>query len=132
MRTQSSDTSPEVERVQIALFRQASTSKRFAIMSAWSHLLIEANKESIRQQYPDADEKEIGLIFVARHYRHGVADKLPTIAVREKAAKSFDNSLLSDAIVPVVEALERLDVSHYSSADRLRVQSMALHEQTSM
>ncbi|MGB8343950.1 MAG: hypothetical protein WCD86_03645 [Ktedonobacteraceae bacterium] len=113
MRTQSPDTSPEVERVQIALFPQAPISKRFAIMSAWSQLLIGANKESIRRQYPNADEKEIGLIFVARHYGQDIADKLQTISVREKATQSFDSPLLSDAIMLVIEALERLDVSHY-------------------
>ncbi|HVB62773.1 MAG TPA: hypothetical protein VNE61_16390 [Ktedonobacteraceae bacterium] len=113
MRTQSPDTSPQAERVQIELFRQASISKRFAIMGAWSQLLIEANKESIHRQYPNADEKEIGLIFVARHYGQDVADKLQTIPIREKAAKSSDNSLLSGAIMPVIEALERLDMSYY-------------------
>ncbi len=50
MRTQSEDTSPEMERVQIELIRKASTSKRFAIMQAWSQLLIEANKQTHSQR----------------------------------------------------------------------------------
>ena len=87
MRTQSPDTSPEAERVQIELLRKAPISKRFAITAAWSQLLIEANKESIHRQYPNADEKEIGLIFVARHYGQDIADKLQAIPVREKPAK---------------------------------------------
>jgi hypothetical protein len=52
MRTQSMDTSPEVERVQIELLRKASVAKRFAIMDAWSEFLIEANRQQIRKQHP--------------------------------------------------------------------------------
>lgn len=112
MKTQSPDTSPVAERVQIELLRKAPVSKRFAIMGAWSQLLIEANKESIHRQYPNADEKEIDLIFVARHYGQDIADKLQAIPVREKPAKFFDNPLLSGAIMSVIEALEHLDVSY--------------------
>lgn len=113
MKTQSTDTSSEAERVQIELLRKASADKRFAIMAAWSQLLIQANKESIHRQYPYADEKEIGLIFVARHYGQDIADKLQAIPVRKKAAQSFDNSLLTDAIMPIIEAFEHLDISYY-------------------
>jgi hypothetical protein len=76
MRTQSEDTSPEIERVQIELIRKASPAKRFAIMQAWSQLLIEANKQHIRKDHPDANEEEISLIFVARHYGQVLADGL--------------------------------------------------------
>ncbi|TMB85202.1 MAG: hypothetical protein E6J48_00870 [Chloroflexi bacterium] len=53
MRTQSMDTSPEAERVQIELIRKASPAKRFTIMEAWSQFLIEANKQGIRKNRPD-------------------------------------------------------------------------------
>src|SRR6266567_6742920 len=76
MRTQSEDTSPEMERVQIELIRKASIAKRFAIMQAWSQLLIEANKQRIHKDHPDASEEEISLIFVARHYGQALADGL--------------------------------------------------------
>ncbi len=76
MRTQSEDTSPEMERVQIELIRIASPAKRFAIMQAWSELLIEANKQHIRKDHPDASEDEISLIFVARHYGQALSDSL--------------------------------------------------------
>ena len=76
MRTQSEGTSPEMERVQIDLIRKASPAKRFAIMQAWSQLLIEANKQHIRKDHPDASEEEISLMFVARHYGQVLADGL--------------------------------------------------------
>ena len=76
MRTQSEDTSPEIERVQIELIRKASVSKRFAIMQAWSQFLIEANKQRIRKDHPGVNEQEVALIFVARNYGQALADRL--------------------------------------------------------
>lgn len=84
MRLQSMDTSPEAERVQIELMRNASVSKRFAIMEAWSQFLIEANRYSIRQQYPNVSEEEINLIFVARNYGQALADGLRADLARRK------------------------------------------------
>ncbi len=76
MRTQSEDTSPEMERVQIELIRKATPAKRFAIMQAWSQLLIEANKQHIRKDHPGASEEEISLIFISRHSWQNLADAL--------------------------------------------------------
>ena len=82
MRTQSEDTSPEMERVQIELIRKSTSAKRFAIMQAWSQLLMEANKQHIRKDFPGASEEEISLIFVARHYGQALADALRTDLAR--------------------------------------------------
>jgi hypothetical protein len=76
MRTQSIDTSPEAERVQIELIRKASVTKRFTIMQSWSSFLIEANRQAIRKANPNANEIEIALIFVARNYGQALADGL--------------------------------------------------------
>ena len=84
MRTQSEDTSPEMERVQIELIRKASPARRFAIMEAWSQLLMEANKQHIRKDYPGASEEEISLIFVARHYGQALADGLRADMTRRR------------------------------------------------
>src|SRR5437899_8067577 len=76
VRTQSKDTSPEAERVQIELIRKAPISKRFALVRSWSQFLIEANRRQIRKDHPNASEEEIALIFVARHYGQTLADRL--------------------------------------------------------
>ena len=84
MRMQSEDTSPEVERIQIELIRKASPAKRFGIMQAWSQLLIEANKQRIHKDHPDASEDDLSLIFVARHYGQELADGLRADMARRK------------------------------------------------
>lgn len=84
MRTQSTDTSVEAERIQIELIRKAPIAKRFALLESWSQFLIEANRQSIRQNHPDASEEEIGLIFVANNYGQALADKLRADLARRK------------------------------------------------
>lgn len=84
MRTRSEATSPEMERVQIELIRKAPISKRIVIMQAWSQFLIEANKQRIRKEHPNANEEEVALIFVARHYGQESADRLRIYLARRQ------------------------------------------------
>lgn len=84
MRTQSADTSPEAERVQIELIRKAPITKRIALMEAWSQFLIEANKQGIRERHPGASEEEINLIFVANNYGQDLADKVRAYLARRR------------------------------------------------
>jgi hypothetical protein len=78
------DTSPEAERVQIELIRQAPLTKRIALMEAWSQFLVEANKQSIRHAHPNAGEEEVGLIFVEMHYGKKLADGAREALARRK------------------------------------------------
>jgi hypothetical protein len=84
MLTQSSDTSPEIERVQIELLRKASLQKRFAITEAWSEFIREVARQGIRRDYPDASEEEVSLILVARLYGQPLADKVRAYLARRK------------------------------------------------
>lgn len=112
MRTQSSDTSPEAERVQIELIRQAPITKRVALMTELSQFLIEAHKQGIRQTHPNANEKEVGLIFVANNYGQTLADKLRVYPPTTRKATPHTYHLF-DALTPIVAALELLGVTYY-------------------
>jgi len=59
MRTQSPDTSPEMERIQIDMLRKTSITKRFAMIEAWSQFITEAAKQGIRRDNPNASEEEV-------------------------------------------------------------------------
>jgi hypothetical protein len=74
MRTQSHDTSPEMERVQIEMLQKAPLTKRFAMIESWSQFILEAAKQGIRRDYPEACEEEVALILVARQYGQPLAD----------------------------------------------------------
>jgi hypothetical protein len=112
MKTQSEDTSPELERVhtieidevgdrspanllaqynslkeeqeQIEFIRKLSLSERFAIVLEMSGNAIEAVKAEILQEYPDESEEERNLIFVERYYGKDLADRVRSHLVKRQ------------------------------------------------
>jgi hypothetical protein len=74
MRTQSEDTSPEMERVQIELIRKASPAKLFGLVRSMSQTIIQASRENIRRLHPDANKEELTLIFVELYYGKELAN----------------------------------------------------------
>ena len=84
MSTQSSDTPPEIERVQIELLRKAPLTKRFALTEEWSDFIREVAKQGIRRDYPEASEEEVKLILVERLYGKHLADKVRAYLARRK------------------------------------------------
>ncbi|HET8853564.1 MAG TPA: hypothetical protein VFN02_13660 [Ktedonobacteraceae bacterium] len=76
MRTQSMDTSPEAERVQIELIRKASPAKLFGLVRSLSQTMIQASRNTIRRLHPDASEEELALIFLELYYGKELADRV--------------------------------------------------------
>lgn len=76
MRTQSMDTSPEAERVQIELIRKASPAKLFGLVRSLSQSVILASRENIRQLHPNARKEELDLIFVELYYGKELANRV--------------------------------------------------------
>jgi len=84
MRTQSMDTHPEIERIQIELLRKASIAQHFAMIESLNRFIIEATKQSIRRDNPNLSEQEVSLILVERQYGPSLADKIRAKLEREK------------------------------------------------
>ena len=78
MRTQSEDTSPEMERVQIELIRKASPAKLFGLVRSMSQTMMQASRENIRRLHPDANKEELTLIFVELYYGKELANLVHT------------------------------------------------------
>jgi hypothetical protein len=78
MRTQSEDTSPEMERIQIELIRKASPAKLFGLVRSMSQTMIQASRENIRRLHPDATKEELTLIFVELYYGKELANLVRT------------------------------------------------------
>jgi hypothetical protein len=84
MRTQSMDTSPEAERVQIELIRKASPAKLFGLTNSLSRTMIQASRNTIRRLHPEASEEELALIFVELYYGKELADRVRADLERRK------------------------------------------------
>ena len=84
MRTQSMDTSPEAERVQIELIRKASPAKLFSLVRSLSRTRIQTSRATIRRLHPDASEEELALIFLELYYGKELADRVRADLERRK------------------------------------------------
>ena len=76
MVTQSIDTNPKSEKIQIMILRKASIAHRFEQLSSLSSLTFYLSKRAIARANPGLDKKEIDLLFVKYHYGKDLADRL--------------------------------------------------------
>ena len=70
------DTSPEAEKVQIELVRQASTAERIARMQSLSAMVIKLSRRAIARANPELSAREVDLLWVRLHYGKALADEL--------------------------------------------------------
>ncbi|MFL5732227.1 MAG: hypothetical protein ACJ78Q_03420 [Chloroflexia bacterium] len=76
MRTQSRDTHPDAERVQIELLRRMTVAQRAELMRSLTRTTIQLARRAIRQAHPEASEEEVDLIFIEVHYGRDLADRV--------------------------------------------------------
>ena len=76
MRTQSPDTDPHAEQVQIDLLRVASPTKRFSIARALSRHVIALSRRTLREQMPDATDTDVLLKWVALTYGDDLSSRV--------------------------------------------------------
>ena len=68
MVTQSIDTTPEMERRQITMIREATVSKRLLIARSLSSSIITLSKRAIQRTRPDMSQRDVNLAFLEYHY----------------------------------------------------------------
>jgi len=85
MKTQSSDTSPEAEQVQIELIRKMSPAKKFNLVRSMTRTMIQASRANIRALHPDANESEQRLLFIELYYGKELAQRVRMDSERRKA-----------------------------------------------
>ena len=76
MKTQSIDTDPRVEAVQIALLRQAGAAKRAWLLRSLSQTVIRLSRDAIRRVNPGYTEAELKILFVKYCYGDELANRL--------------------------------------------------------
>jgi hypothetical protein len=76
MRTQSPDTSPEAERVQIELIRQASTIKLFGLVRSLTQTLLGASRRNLRKLHPELSKDELDLLFIELNYGKELSERV--------------------------------------------------------
>jgi hypothetical protein len=73
MRTQSPDTSPEVEKVQFDLLRRAGARRRLELARAHTKSAIKLSRRRIAREHPEWSAQEVALHWAALTYGEELA-----------------------------------------------------------
>ena len=84
MISQSPDTAPEAERIQIELIRKSSVSRRLSTVRSLSQTTMYLSRRAIQRTKPFLSEREVDLAFVANHYGENLAECLRLYLEREQ------------------------------------------------
>jgi hypothetical protein len=76
MISQSPDTAPEAEKVQIELIRKLSVAGRISIVRSLSQTVIYLSRRAIKRAKPFLSERELDIAFIANHYGEELAERL--------------------------------------------------------
>jgi hypothetical protein len=111
MKTQSSDTSPEAERVQIALLRAASPGRRLALANALSRMALQLSAIGLRRAHPGASRRELAVLSVAHTYGQTLSERV-RLRTEGRVFMPVAPDLYA-AMAPVLQAFEQLGVAYY-------------------
>ncbi len=76
MKTQSIDTHPQIEKVQISLLKRQSTAQKFAQVCSLSQTTIQLSKRAIARKNKNLDEKQVNLLFIGCQYGEDLAARV--------------------------------------------------------
>ena len=76
MKTQSIDTHPQIEQIQILLLKKQSIAKKFAQVCSLSETTMQLSKRAIARANQNIDDKQVNLLFITYQYGKDLADRV--------------------------------------------------------
>ena len=111
MRTQSPDTSPAFEQIQIVHIRTFSAARKFRSVCSWTQSLTSANFSAIDDPSSPLQERDRAIQFVTREYGNELASLFRNELV-QRAEWSLHTPDLQAALLPVIERCEQKNVRY--------------------
>ena len=109
MRTQSLDTSPAFEQIQIAHTRTFSAARKFASTRSWTHSITSANLHCSPEFSDKNWEHEQAVSFISREYGEPLAS-LFLSALQQHPEWRLQASDIQEALLPLLDIAEQCDV----------------------
>jgi hypothetical protein len=116
MRTLSSDTAPEIERLQMAILRSLPVWRKFALMAAMNGALSTLTLRGLRIADPQANEQVLRCRLTTLRHGSDLAQRLGAIGESRDDAKVQGVATSMDpieVILTVAVALDRIGVAYY-------------------
>jgi hypothetical protein len=76
MKTQSTDTHPDIERVQVDMLKKVGAAERVRLARSLSQSVMQMSWNAIKKANPGASEEEVKVLFVALNYGKDLGDAL--------------------------------------------------------
>jgi hypothetical protein len=76
MRTQSPDTDPAAEAVQVEILRRIGPARRLALAMSLSRTAIDLSRRAIAISHPEMSERERTLLWLRVHYGREIAESV--------------------------------------------------------
>lgn len=111
MRMQSIDTSPEAERVQIAILRRKGVSNRFRLTALLSRSTLVGSQLYLQQQHPGLTEREAIFLSMEHPLGQSLVSELRQAAEQRQIFPAFSTIELRSAFVPVLNALAHAGIA---------------------
>jgi hypothetical protein len=73
MKTQSIDTHPQIEQIQISLLKKQSIAEKFAQVCSLSQTTIQLSKRAIARANHNIDDRQVNLLFISYQYGKDLA-----------------------------------------------------------
>lgn len=108
-----SDTHPDVERMQIALFRRASVARRAQLACSLSRTALHVAQRAVRRAHPAASAREQWLVFLAAQHGEALADQLRQHSHSMGAQPTTGMNDFMVALLGVVELFDHLGIPYY-------------------
>ena len=109
MRTQSIDTSPEFERIQIARIRAFSAAKKFTSVRSWTQSITSANLHATDSSSDTLPESDRAVAFVAREYGDHLAH-LFVNAIEKQPEWRLQRPDIQETLLPILDSATSLNV----------------------
>lgn len=111
MRTQSIDTSPEAERIQIMLLRKRGTQKRFQLATSVSNSTLASTHIYLRRQYPGITEQDAMFLSAEHTMGQALVNELRQTSERRQIFPAFSTIDMQSALFPVLRTLEHAGIA---------------------
>lgn len=110
MLPQSVDTHIEIEKIQLAMIRRESISKRFSRLCSLSKIVRQLSKRAVKRANPALNHQELEILFVRYLYGSELADRFCNKLSHKKAMKTAD---IITAAKPLAKVFEELAIPYY-------------------
>lgn len=108
------DTSPEAERVHIAMIRKLPLTRRFSVVRSLSSSTLYTNRQYIQELHSDISKEEQSLLFVTDVYGQTLANGLRTV-LEKRTTQISDTPDILAAMKSVIDVFAQLGVAYYIS-----------------